>query len=344
MLHVHTGDCAASQLGAAGVAGEQVVWTELLVQGPLRPALGDDAFRAERAAVLSESTGGARSPSQCLARLRRQDESLGRWRDHDETVLWVDACLYDQAILVQLLARFADVPEALPRLRLVCADSHPEVPEFHGLGQLSPTQLAGLLPSRKPVTAAQLSLARRAWQALCSDRPYDVEAMARQPTAELPCLQAALRRWLEQYPSMENGLCRLQQEVLMALPAIGATNPPAVFVAVSALERPAFFGDTSLWRCINEMAFCRVPLVQVEGGEPLPLWHTEGIGRRRLAITPEGRAAAAGRTDAVALNGIDRWIGGVHLRGDHDSPWRWNRAAAHIEPPRRTTGGCHCCG
>ena len=27
--------------------------------------------------------------------------------------------------------------------------------------------------------------------------------------------------------------------------------------------------------------------------------------------------------DQVALNGIDRWIGGVHLRGRR-MPWRWD--------------------
>ena len=27
--------------------------------------------------------------------------------------------------------------------------------------------------------------------------------------------------------------------------------------------------------------------------------------------------------DQIALNGIDRWIGGVHLHGHH-VPWRWD--------------------
>jgi hypothetical protein len=31
----------------------------------------------------------------------------------------------------------------------------------------------------------------------------------------------------------------------------------------------------------------------------------------------------AGQADQIALNGIDRWIGGVHLQGHH-VPWRWD--------------------
>ena len=30
-----------------------------------------------------------------------------------------------------------------------------------------------------------------------------------------------------------------------------------------------------------------------------------------------------GLADVMALNGIDRWIGGVHLQGHH-VPWRWD--------------------
>jgi hypothetical protein len=31
----------------------------------------------------------------------------------------------------------------------------------------------------------------------------------------------------------------------------------------------------------------------------------------------------AGHADHVTLNGIDRWIGGVHLHGRH-ARWRWD--------------------
>jgi hypothetical protein len=37
----------------------------------------------------------------------------------------------------------------------------------------------------------------------------------------------------------------------------------------------------------------------------------------------------AGEADHVALNGVDRWIGGVHLRG-HDVRWRWNEGTESV--------------
>lgn len=339
MLHVHTGDAAAETLTKAGVEGTQAVWTDVLTVGPLSVDLDTASARCQRAEVLSASTGGARTPEQCLRRLCRQGEALHAWREHDEVVIWTDSCLYDQTILVRLLTWFSAFPEALPRLRLICLDSHPSVPVFHGLGQLSPAQLAAQLPSRAAVTAAQLRGSQRAWEALCQPSPHDLEALAAQPHPELPFLGTALRRWLELYPATENGLCRLQQEVLEALAERGPMAPPALFTAVSERERPAFFGDTMLWQMLNAMAFCRHPLLELDGSTPLPQWDTQGIGQRRVAITATGRAVVLGLADAVRLNGIDRWLGGVRLDGTPDRDWRWNRTARRLERGPLTQGG-----
>ena len=48
-----------------------------------------------------------------------------------------------------------------------------------------------------------------------------------------------------------------------------------------------------------------------------------------LELTPSGRAALAGEADHVALNGIDRWIGGVHLSGP-EAAWRWDEGTESV--------------
>jgi hypothetical protein len=42
-----------------------------------------------------------------------------------------------------------------------------------------------------------------------------------------------------------------------------------------------------------------------------------------LHLTPAGGAVLANHSDAVSLNGIDRWLGGVHLSGA-GAKWRWD--------------------
>jgi hypothetical protein len=48
-----------------------------------------------------------------------------------------------------------------------------------------------------------------------------------------------------------------------------------------------------------------------------------------VRLTDAGHGVLAGADDHVRLNGVDRWIGGVHLAGDA-APWRWNEGTEAI--------------
>ena len=48
----------------------------------------------------------------------------------------------------------------------------------------------------------------------------------------------------------------------------------------------------------------------------------------RVTLTELGREVLAGETDRLAVAPIDRWLGGMHLRGDPD--WRWDRTAGAL--------------
>ena len=44
-----------------------------------------------------------------------------------------------------------------------------------------------------------------------------------------------------------------------------------------------------------------------------------------IELTDAGRAVLEGRADYIKLNGIDRWIGGVHLTSEN--VWRYDPAS-----------------
>ena len=50
-----------------------------------------------------------------------------------------------------------------------------------------------------------------------------------------------------------------------------------------------------------------------------------------LELTDPGARVLAGRAHHVQLNGIDRWIGGVHLVG-RDVRWRFDEGTETIKP------------
>jgi len=80
-------------------------------------------------------------------------------------------------------------------------------------------------------------------------------------------------------------------------------------------------GNVSFYRQMEELSSVRHPLVQVSD--------TAQLGLGEVTITDAGRNVVESRADHIELNGIDRWLGGVHLQGQ-TAAWRWDRTSARI--------------
>jgi hypothetical protein len=80
-------------------------------------------------------------------------------------------------------------------------------------------------------------------------------------------------------------------------------------------------GDASFYRVVADLSEARHLLVQI----------SDGLQQRLgdVTITETGRKVLEDCADHVDLTGIDRWLGGVHLKGGK-SEWRWDRASERI--------------
>ena len=67
-------------------------------------------------------------------------------------------------------------------------------------------------------------------------------------------------------------------------------------------------GDLTFWAIVGRLASPAHPLIELDV-QPRPDRLPSGIMR----LTETGRGALAGRADHLALNGLDRWMGGTHL-------------------------------
>lgn len=317
MLHLRCGTDILESLEAAGVAGRYAAWADPLCEGPLRPWPDDAARRAERAAWLAAR--GGLPEDRMLADLERADVALASAGREDEVVLWFEHDLYDQAILTFLLGRLREL--APGRTSLICVGSHPAHPEFIGLGQLEPGELAALLPTRVPVTEPMFATAAAAWEALTSPDPLAVHALALAGTTPLPFLAPALARWLADLPSVRHGLSLTEWLGLSAI-AAGADLPVHAFAAARRFESSAWQGDAMFYGALRILATGPRPLiVPVEG--KLPRASDPAFARIRLELTTDGRAVVAGRADWCELARPARWHGGVLLEGARPA-WRYD--------------------
>lgn len=315
-LHLRCGDDILEALGSAGIPGARVRWSDPLCEGPL--AVWDDQTRrSERARWLASRYGGEQSAVR--HDLERADQALGQAADAEEVVLWFEHDLFDQAILVFLLTRLAQI--APERTRLICIDRFPGVVEFTGLGQLSPEQLASLHPARQPVTRGMFAAAGEVWDRLCGGDPPALLESARRAGTELPFLPAAVTRYLAELPSIHGGLSQTETLALQAVSA-GADTPRHAFVAAQRFESAPWQGDLMFYSALRELCLEPVPLLSHAGGH-LPEASDQTFPTTRLELTAEGRAVLTGRLDWCSLAPPARWHGAIRVEGPEPA-WRWD--------------------
>ena len=147
VLHLRCGDDILEALRAGRAAGD--------IRPVGRPPLRGSASGLARRRGPPDGTGRlagrplgtARKPKSWRISSRTTWGSPAAGRE-DEVVLWFEHDLFDQAILVFLLARLREL--APDRTSLICIGSHPDHAEFRGLGQLTGARTRGPLPGAGP--------------------------------------------------------------------------------------------------------------------------------------------------------------------------------------------------
>ena len=272
-LHITSGDLSGNCLKQSGLPGDVLVWRDILYEGPRCAGWPNDDILQARAQFLDAGTDGAIGLKPIFNALKKQYDALENTAAYDRVVLWFDSCLFDQAMLVHILARLQE--KQAQQVELICVDSFPGIVPFNGLGQLSSTQLLSLFETRRPVSEAQFMFAAHVDDALATRNLSVLSEIANCTLVPLPWIPAAVARWLLELPDAMTGLGRLEQLALAAMRS-GAVTPMEIFSAVAAADVvPQFWGDTTLWAKINGLAERQPPLVHIEGPAPrLPQWNS----------------------------------------------------------------------
>jgi hypothetical protein len=358
-LHITNGSAITPFMREAGIVGHIVPWDDVLHEGPVRAGLNVAAMREARADFLASCGWGSRD--EIMRSLGARDAALeaasSGIRVHglhvDEIVLWFEHDLYDQLQILQILDRLpldggpllTAVPGddylvgSMPGLKPGPAGNAPPAgnPQAAGTAQtpgdsqsrtagpgFSPgTRFSELFASRREVTSSQRIAARDAWDAFRSEDPRAIVDVL-QRVSDLPHLPAALRRHLQQLPSVRNGFSRTEQQALEAI-ARDVTLLRDVFVQANhKSEEAVFMGDAAFLVHLRGLTQGPRPLVRAAKPRSSALSLDD-----HLALTEEGRRVLAGDADRVTLCGIDRWLGGVHIQG-RGPVWRWHQARGTV--------------
>lgn len=272
-LHIISGDIAGGSLAKSGISGEVFVWHDILYDGPRDPGWPEADTLCARAVFLEYATGGGLKRDYILDTLKRQYSKLADSPDYEHIVLWFDACLFDQSMLVHILSCL--LHHGITRAELLCVDAYPGIMPFNGLGQLQPSQLAFLFDHWRLVTDSQFRFAGVVDKAFATQDLTLLAELASLVDTPLPWVPAAVTRWLQERPDAKTGLGRLESLALAAIHS-GCETPGEIFSAVAEADTPPqFWGDITLWAKINALADREPPLILIEGpAERLPQWES----------------------------------------------------------------------
>jgi hypothetical protein len=331
-LHVANGTCTTRIIAAAGIAGVRSIWADPLYEGPVPGELTDAELLAIRMQFLSGpgeldwAAWAGSDPSLDPANdLREWRATIARHEVYDELILWFEHDLFDQLNLIQLLPWLRDHLPATKPVSLICIGAFPGRPDFKGLGELRPDELASLLDTRQPISDSQYDVARRAWRAFREPTPQALDRLRREDdTSALPYLAAAITRFLQEYPWTTNGLSRTERR-LLDLASHGAIALWKAFPMMADGEQVYYPTDGSIAGMVETLSRTSPPLLTFNASET-----KEGSALRgSVALTGMGQAVLAGQADRVATCGIERWLGGVHLQG-RTGIWRWDNASEQV--------------
>lgn len=311
-LHVTNGDSAASSLRLSGVDGRVLAWRDILHEGPVPGDLTPTALRHVRAQYLARrvQVDAAKAERELAERDQTLEASV-----NGPYVLWFEADLYDQLQLLQVLDALARLEVEPARITLACIGEHRGIAHFGGLGELKPEQLGRLSTEAVVVGPQTLELAVDGWRAFTASEPERIGALSRARSPELRFVGEAFGRLMQEYPSRLDGLSLTERRILLAAEQ-GPAVAGEVFRRVCDAERRPFLGDVLCFAHIRDLAGATHPLLEVDESGRL-------FRDRRVKLTPTGERALAGDQDHVHLNGLDRWIGGVHLT-DGAPAWRYD--------------------
>ena len=326
MLHIHNGDSSADTAKHSSLPGEHFAFREALIAGPAPSDLSQSEWRHVRAQHLSESYGV--ELQKCDRELLDQEAKLATFPEHEEVVLWFEYDLFCQVHLIYLLNWFGQRQLGQTKLGLICVDEFPGKPNFRGLGELNAEELASLFPKRQPVTPEQLKVGAAAWQAYSSSNPQDIEKTLESDTKSLPFLQAALNAHLRRFPSTTNGLGAVEARGLELIQSGSKTFEP-LFHSFGDAEPVYGLGDSQFWLTLRRMTDAHRPLLGLRNVSSDDKRALDVMADAAFEITDVGRQVLKADADFVELNGIDLWLGGVHLAGT-ETPWRWNDQSGRV--------------
>ncbi len=306
-LHVVFGESAAASLKEAyGLTSDRVlIQRDLVSYGPAPDTRDLSEWRSVRERFLRELH--PRQPHFSFDESGDLIANFHRLADAPLVIAWLGEGTADQMFAAWLVHYLRATRFDLSRLHVITFERG-SWRSILSAGELSAEQMRARASDHVSITLAQADELALVWQCYTSSNP---RALAAYLDTHAGPLRDAVAPILLRYPEAKSGLGFWDRLLLENVRDHGPRLVAAIgssMVPLSPENYPDMIGDGFLFDRALKMSPPRAvrPLIAIDGDR-------NDMRACTAALTSEGFDVLAGKQNAVALNGIDDWIGGVHL-------------------------------
>ncbi|MDN5199739.1 DUF1835 domain-containing protein [Fulvivirgaceae bacterium BMA10] len=306
-LHILNGDGTYYAFKESGIQGDVMIWREALACGPVDKEVASETFWKTRSEFITKSYDGLMSDGPTIddyiRKTKQEFEKLQNIDQYQEVILWFEFDLFCQINMIAMLSWLWQNHRDHSNLSLICIDQHPNHPDFRGLGQLTPEELAGLLPKKIALERADLKFAHNVWNAYAGSEPNKMlEVLSEQHHEKFPYLKKAIEMHLKRFPSIKTGL-NVQQTNLLGIIKMGVESKHRLIGEALKQDKFYGFGDTQYF---------------IESSRLSPLIN-EGD---TLSLNDLGESVLSGKQDFLS---VSRHI--EHIGGAKNIDYRWDEVS-----------------
>ena len=241
ILHITNGDSTTNYLKSLNFSGDFITWREMLCEGKTTTDVGSENFWKNRFNFLK--TSYKISKKTFIDYTLKEYRSLCNKKESNEIVLWFEHDLFCQINMLAVLSWIKTYRKGY-HISLVCSGKVEGSKKLKGLSELTEKQIHQHYKNRIDLTQDDIEYADYIWQLYCSESPLRLEAVYKQKTSSpFYYLVAALEAHLLRFPSIKNGLNKIENTVLQTANSNNLTSKNQLIGELLKNQETFGFGD-----------------------------------------------------------------------------------------------------
>ncbi|WP_047789014.1 DUF1835 domain-containing protein [Tenacibaculum mesophilum] len=212
LLHITNGDVTTQRLQELNIEGDIITWREMLCEGKTSVDVGSEDFWKTRFDFLK--TTYKITKKKFIDYTLKEYRNLCNQKQQDEIVLWFEYDLFCQVNMLAVISWLKRYRKN-HKISLVTSGKVDNSKKLYGLGELSDDQLIEHFNNKIELSQDDIEYADYIWQLYCSDSPLPLEnAHKFNPKSPFVYLENAIKAHLLRFPSIENGLNYIENNIL----------------------------------------------------------------------------------------------------------------------------------